>query len=178
MTHLKKWQDFVLPSLFVFMRVLFGLGWLMAGMTKITGKSWFSEPGLFLTDYLVHSLSKENVPPFYKYFIENLALEHVMLLNYLIPIAQIGLGICIILGLMTIPSILFCLFMHINFILSGNMNVISLVLYTSAFQLLLGRKYIYLFSLDRRWSIDKHVVPNNDTEIMLSRTDRKRRIMG
>src|SRR4051794_36285612 len=113
------------PSLIVLMRVLFGLGWLLAGVTKITKKLWFKEPGLFLNDYLINSLQLSHVPTFYKIFIENITLEHLMVLNYVIPIVQIILGIFLIAGLFTIPSILACLFMHINFILSGNMNLIS-----------------------------------------------------
>lgn len=173
MLNNKKWGDIVIPLLFIVMRFLFGLGWLLAGVTKITGKSWFSEPGVFLTDYLVNSLSKENVPEFYKYFIEHIALEHVMFLNYAIPIVQIALGISIILGLFTIPSIFIFLFMHINFILSGNMNLISLVLYTNAFSLLIGRKYIFLLSLDRYYGLEKLFISSFDTNIGFSRANSK-----
>ncbi|MEW9674545.1 hypothetical protein [Ammoniphilus sp. 3BR4] len=62
---LKKWG---VPSLVVLMRILFGLGWLLAGITKIVGKTWFSEPGVFLRDYLITALGKDNVPEFYKYY--------------------------------------------------------------------------------------------------------------
>nr|WP_263327031.1 DoxX family membrane protein [Neobacillus sp. Marseille-Q6967] len=148
------------PSLIVLMRVLFGVGWLLAGVTKITDKLWFSEPGLFLKDYLINSLQKSNVPPFYKVFLENIALEHVMVLNYVIPIAQIILGIFLIVGLFTIPSILSCLFMHINFILSGNINLISLILYTSAFSLIIFRSNIHYFSLDKYFKLDTLFVIN------------------
>lgn len=147
----KRW---LFPSLIVLMRVLFGLGWLLAGVTKISEKLWFKEPGIFLNEYLVNSLEKSNVPLFYKAFIENVALEHVMVLNYVIPIVQIILGVLMILGLLTIPSILICLFMHINFILSGNMNLMSLVLYTSAFTLIIFRMHIYHLSLDRYFHLD------------------------
>jgi thiosulfate dehydrogenase [quinone] large subunit len=141
-------------SLIVLMRVLFGVGWLLAGVTKITEKLWFKEPGIFLNNYLIHSLQNSNTPNFYKMFIENIALEHLMVLNYVIPIVQILLGIFLIVGLLTIPSVLVCLFMHINFILSGNMNLISLILYTSAFLLLIFRSNIYYFSLDKYFNLD------------------------
>ncbi|MGJ9386204.1 DoxX family membrane protein [Salipaludibacillus sp. CF4.18] len=140
-------------SLIVLMRVLFGVGWLLAGVTKITDKLWFKEPGLFLNDYLKNSLQNSNVPPFYKTFIENIALEHVMVLNYAIPIVQIILGIFLIAGLFTIPSILICLFMHINFIFSGNMNLMSLILYTSAFSLIIFRSDVYHISLDKYFNL-------------------------
>jgi thiosulfate dehydrogenase [quinone] large subunit len=148
------------PSLIVLMRVLFGLGWMLAGVTKITEKSWFKEPGLFLTNYLLNSLQSSTVPTFYKAFIENIALEHTLLLNYVIPIAQIIIGIFLIVGLFTIPSILTCLFMHINFILSGNMNVTSLILYTSAFSLIIFRSHIYHFSLDKYFNLDTLFIIN------------------
>lgn len=137
------------PSLIVLMRLLFGLGWLLAGITKITDLLWFNKPGLFLREYLLDSLQNSNSPTFYKIFIENIALEHVMVLNYVIPTVQIILGIFLIAGLFTIPSILICLFMHINFILSGSMNLVSLVLYTSAFSLIIFRSDVYHFSLDK-----------------------------
>jgi thiosulfate dehydrogenase [quinone] large subunit len=171
----KNWIDLIFPFLFVLMRVLFGLGWLLAGVTK---KLWFSEPGVFLNDYLLNSLGKENVPEFYKYLIKTIALENVMFFNFVIPIVQIAIGLSILLGLMTIPSILISLFMHINFILSGNMNLISLVLYTSAFSLLLGRKYIYLLSLDRYLGIEKLFILSHNTGINHAATDRKRSIMA
>jgi thiosulfate dehydrogenase [quinone] large subunit len=141
------------PSLVFLMRVLFGLGWLLAGVTKITDKSWFKEPGLYLNDYLINSLQASHVPTFYKVFIENIALEHLMVLNYIIPIAQIILGIFLIAGLLTIPSILTCLFMHINFVLSGNMNLMSLILYTSAFSLIIFKSEIYHLSLDKYFNL-------------------------
>jgi thiosulfate dehydrogenase [quinone] large subunit len=144
----------VFPSLIVLMRVLFGIGWLLAGITKLTEKSWFDEPGLFLEAYLLDSLQSVNVPTFYKYFIENVVLEHVMIFNYGIPIAQIIFGLFLIVGLFTIPTILACLFMHINFILSGNMNLISLVLYTNAFSLIIFRKNAYYFSLDKYFNLE------------------------
>ncbi len=147
----KRW---LFPSLIVLMRVLFGIGWLLAGVTKISEKLWFKEPGVFLNDYLISALEKPYVPLFYKTFIENVALEYVMILNYVIPIVQIILGVFIILGLLTIPSILICLFMHINFILSGNMNLMSLVLYTSAFTLIIFRTNIYHLSLDKYFNLD------------------------
>jgi thiosulfate dehydrogenase [quinone] large subunit len=130
------------------MRLLFGVGWLLAGVTKISEKSWFSEPGVFLHHYLTASLVNPNVPDFYSYFIEHVALKYVMFFNYVIPVVQIVLGLFIILGFKIIPSILICLFMHVNFILSGNMNLISLVLYTSAFSLLLNRDPACFLSLD------------------------------
>lgn len=149
------------PSLIILIRVLFGVGWLLAGVTKITEKLWFKEPGIFLKSYLINSLQKSNTPIFYKTFIENIALDHLMVLNYVIPIVQILLGLFLIVGLLTIPSILVCLFMHINFILSGNMNLISLILYTSAFSLLIFRSDIYHFSLDKYFNLDSLLAKRN-----------------
>ncbi|MGG3448435.1 hypothetical protein [Domibacillus aminovorans] len=154
----------VFSPLVVLMRVLFGIGWLLAGVTKIHEKLWFIEPGVFLNDYLISSLDKPNVPFFYKVFIEYIALEYVMTLNYIIPIVQIILGLLIIMGLITIPSILLCLFMHINFLLSGNINLMSLVLYTSAFTLIIFRTYMYHFSLDKYFNLDSLFTNKNKNE--------------
>ncbi|WP_373231576.1 hypothetical protein [Cohnella sp.] len=141
-------------SLILLLRVLFGLGWLLAGVTKIIGKSWFGEPGVFLRDYLIDAMGKSNVPGFYKYLIEHVALDHVLFLNYSIPLVQIVLGCLLVTGLLTFPSILICIFIHINFILSGNMNLISLTLYTSAFSLILCGRRVYMLSLDRYFKLE------------------------
>lgn len=102
------------------------------------------------------ALEKPNVPEFYKYFIEHIALKHIMFFNYTIPIVQIIVGILIIMGLMMIPSVFICLFMHINFILSGNINLMSLTLYTSVFGILLFLERSYVLSLDRYLGIEEH----------------------
>lgn len=147
-------------NLVVLMRILFGIGWLLAGVTKILGEggssghSWFAQPGVFLNDYLMKSLDKPNVPEFYKFFIEEAALKQVMALNYAIPIVQVMVGLFLIAGFMILPSILTCLFMHINFLLSGNINVMSITLYTSAFGLLLSGRQIYRLSLDQYFKLD------------------------
>ncbi|MCF6139066.1 DoxX family membrane protein [Pseudalkalibacillus berkeleyi] len=130
------------------MRILFGFGWMLAGITKITDKGWFSNPGVFLKEYLLTVLGNPDVPGFYKWFIEWIALEHTITLNYLIPIAQIILGSLIIIGFLTVPSVITCLVMHINFLLSGNINLISIVLYTSGFMLIIFRANVYSFGLD------------------------------
>lgn len=140
----------LISHLIVIIRLLFGIGWFLAGWTKIVEKQWFHQPGQFLSNYLTESLQKENVPSFYKLFIEHVALEHVLFFNYTIPIAQMVLGIFLLIGLFTIPSILFCLFMHINFILSGNMNFLSLTLYTSGFILLLFRSHLQVWSFNMK----------------------------
>ncbi|MEH6947483.1 hypothetical protein V7068_10495 [Bacillus sp. JJ634] len=145
-------------SLVVLMRILFGVGWFSAGLTKMTGKtgeaSWYDQPTVFLTEYLTKALDKPNVPEFYKLFIDGIALHHVPFFNYTIPIIQIIMGICLIVGFMTLPAIFICLFMQINFILSGNMNWISLTLYTSAFGLLFFKKDALILSLDRYFKIE------------------------
>jgi thiosulfate dehydrogenase (quinone) large subunit len=148
----------IFKSLVVLIRVLFGTGWFLAGLTKITGKtgevSWYDQPMVFLTEYLKEALDKPNVPEFYKGFIDGIALNHVYFLNYTIPITQIIMGICLIIGFMTLPAIFICLFMQINFILSGNMNLLSLTLYTSAFGLLFFKNDALILSLDRYFKVE------------------------
>ncbi|MFC0471450.1 hypothetical protein ACFFHM_13360 [Halalkalibacter kiskunsagensis] len=165
-------------SLIVLIRILFGVGWLLAGITKITEKLWFKEPGLFLKEYLMDSLQNPNTPSFYKIFIENIVLEHVMFFNYAIPIVQMILGIFLIVGLFIIPSILICLFMHINFILSGNMNLMSLALYTSAFLLIIFQTNMYHFSLDKSFNLQTlFTITQNKKETTASLPSNKERLL-
>ncbi|MCG7406905.1 DoxX family membrane protein [Paenibacillus sp. ACRRX] len=151
MSFSQVWKQHFFTFAVVLMRISFGVGWLLAGITKITDKGWFRQPSVFLRHYLETALTKPHVPQLYKQFIKQMCLPYVDLYNYVIPCVQIAVGILLIVGLFTLPSILICLFMHINFILSGNMNVISLVLYTSSFGLLLCGTRTYILSLDRLW---------------------------
>ena len=135
-------------AFFVALRVAFGFAWLMAGLTKELEKHWFSEPGVFLTHYLTNARDNPEVNTLYRRFIDAFVLENVALFNYGIPVAQVIVGMLVVFGLFTLPMLLACLFMHVNFILSGNMNVTSLVLYTSLFILLFGHRRALPFSLD------------------------------
>lgn len=163
-----KLEKHVFQFLVVLMRILFGAGWLLAGVTKIlgeggsTGHSWFVQPGVFLRDYLIKTLDKPHVPDFYKFFIEEAVIKQVMVLSYAIPIIQVLVGLFLILGFMTLPSILACLFMHINFLLSGNINLMSIILYTSAFGLLLSGKQTYMLSLDRYFKFENIFILNKN----------------
>ncbi|WP_197937845.1 hypothetical protein [Paenibacillus sp. GSMTC-2017] len=153
MNKLNKTPSLIYLTLVTLMRLMFGFGWLLAGITKITGKSgeisWFQFPGQFLSEYLQASTLKPQVPEFYKFFIEHFCMHWVIPFNYTIPIVQIILGVFIILGFRILPSVLICMFMHINFILSGNMNLLSLTLYTSAFLILLNLDKTKLFSIEQ-----------------------------
>lgn len=134
--------------LFTILRFLIGMGWLWAGIIKITEKSWFNESDIFVQNYLILALKSPDFLGFYNFFIRNIALEYSIFLKDMIPIIQIMVGISIIVGFMIFPSILICLFVHISFILSGNMNLINLVLYTSTLGILFFLKRSYFWSLD------------------------------
>ncbi|SEB79769.1 hypothetical protein [Paenibacillus sp. GP183] len=153
----------VYQSLVTLMRLMFGMGWFMAGLTKITGKageiSWFRYPGQFLVNYFENALIKPTVPDWYKLFIHGFALHHILIFNYIIPLAEIVVGLFMIMGFIMIPTIIACLFMHINFILSGNMNLISLTLYTSSFGILLHIDQSFVFSIDRYLKWDLRFLP-------------------
>ena len=136
-------------TFFVLLRVAFGFAWLMAGLTKEIDKHWFSQPNTFLTVYLTAARENVEVSVYYRWFIEFIVLPHVSVFNYSIPITQMVAGALIMAGLFMLPMLMVCLFMHVNFILSGNMNEVSLVLYTSVFLLLLGFRYAERFSLTR-----------------------------
>ena len=157
-------RSYLFQSLVTLMRILFGFGWLLAGITKITGKagavSWFKYPNVFLTEYLSDALQKPNVPEFYKTFIESNVLHQLSFYNYSIPITQIVVGVGLIVGFGIIPLVCIALFMQVNFIISGNMNLLSLTLYTSAFGLIICIRWVYTLSLDRVLGLDKWFFPN------------------
>lgn len=134
--------------LFTLFRFLIGMGWLCTGIMNITEKSWFSESDIFVQNYLILALKSPDFLGFYSYFIQNIALECSVYLKDVIPILQIMVGISIIVGFMLFPSILICLFVHISFILSGNMNLIILLLYASTLVVLFFLKRSYFWSLD------------------------------
>ncbi|WP_162485751.1 hypothetical protein [Deinococcus deserti] len=135
---------------FVVLRCAYGLAWIMAGVTKETEKHWWSEPGLFLRQYLLEALDKPNVVEPYKHFLRIVVMENLLIFNYTIPVVQVIAGALIMIGLFTLPMLFVCLFMHINFVLSGNMNEISLFLYTAVFVLFIGWSKTISMSVDAR----------------------------
>ncbi|ALZ64551.1 hypothetical protein FORC13_p066 (plasmid) [Bacillus cereus] len=144
----KQIRKQLFQPLFTLFRFLIGMGWLWAGIIKITEKSWFNESDIIVQNYVILALKSPDFLEFYNSFIRNIALEYSIFLKDAIPMIQIMFGISIIVGFMILPSILICLFIHISFILSGNMDLINLVLYASTLGILFFLKRSYVWSLD------------------------------
>ncbi|PEK10667.1 hypothetical protein [Bacillus toyonensis] len=149
-----------LQPVFTLLRFLIGMGWLWTGIINITEKSWFNESDISVQNYLILALKSPGFLEFYNLFIRNIALEYSIFFKDAIPIIQIIVGICIIIGFMIFPSILICLFIHISFILSGNMNLINLVLYASTLGILVFLKRSYFWSLDHFFKTKFHFYLN------------------
>lgn len=115
------------------LRLFVGYYWLMEGINKardgwfvikmLAGRATDAEATASLTEegHKVFRIVTENTPLWYEWIAENIILPYPMLFQYLIVIAEIGLGLAFITGTFTIPAAVVGLGLNINFLLSTGM---------------------------------------------------------
>ena len=98
------------------LRIFIGLGWLRAGVEKLTNPDWLS--GVELTTFL-HAQIEANMVyfPFYEWMIHQVFEPNVVGLSLLILVAQLLAGAGILTGTLTNAALLGALFMNLNFVL-------------------------------------------------------------
>ncbi|MEM7132920.1 MAG: hypothetical protein AAF702_41840 [Chloroflexota bacterium] len=100
------------------LRLFLGLGWMRAGVSKLSDPLWYS--GDELATFLIGQLLTESVAfPFYQALITDLFLPNVVTLSWLIMMGEWLVGLAIITGTVTNLALLCGIFMNVNFILAG-----------------------------------------------------------
>lgn len=115
------------------LRLFLGYYWLMEGIKKardgwfviemLAGRALDAEATASVTEEgaKVFRIVTENTPLWYEWIAETFILPYPMLFQYLIVIAEIGLGLAFITGTFTIPAAVVGLGLNINFLLSTGM---------------------------------------------------------
>ena len=138
LNELKTKGGFLLP-----LRLFIGLGWLRAGLAKLTKPEWYN--GNALKSFLMDHLDKGDIifPP-YEFLVNNVFLPNVSLFAWIVITGQILTGLGILSGTITNFALMMGLIMNLNFILSGAPNpsafyvVIQIVLFLSNTGAILG----------------------------------------
>ena len=128
------------------LRLFIGIGWLRAGLEKLTDSGWYNGEALakFFREQLDVGLV---VFPFYKWLIELVFEPNMVLLCWLVMLGEILVGLAILSGTFTNLALLAGIAMATNFILAGQVNpgafyvVIQLVLFIANVGAILGVDY-------------------------------------
>lgn len=115
------------------LRIYIGYYWLMEGLQKardgwftvemLAGRATDAEATASLTEegHKVFRIITEVTPRWYEWIAEKIILRYPMLFQYLIVIAEIGLGLAFITGTFTVIAAVAGLGLNINFLLSTGM---------------------------------------------------------
>lgn len=115
--------------LWLVVRLYLAYEWISAGTHKITDPNWVGEnTGTAISGFLNGTLAKTTgahpaVSSWYAYFVEHFALNHTVLLSYLVAYGEVLVGIAILLGFLVGVSAFFGALMNINFLLAGATSI-------------------------------------------------------
>lgn len=117
---MKKWyENRFVAIIWTVLRIWLGIQWLEAGWHKLGG---FDATGFIQGAIAKASGEAPVVQGWYAAFLENFALPNIELFNFLIPIGEVLVGICLILGVFTVPALVAGAFMNVNFLLAGTIS--------------------------------------------------------
>ncbi|WP_201716087.1 DoxX family protein [Rossellomorea arthrocnemi] len=146
---MRWWENQKVSVIWTVLRIWLGAQWLEAGWHKIN--DGFDASG-FLQGALVKATGDHPaVQGWYAEFLKGFALPNVELFNAMIPWGEILVGAGLIVGFMTIPTLLAGAFMNLNFLLAGTVST-NPVLYTVAIILLVAGRGAYYWGADH-WMI-------------------------
>jgi thiosulfate dehydrogenase (quinone) large subunit len=143
-----------LAPVWLVLRVLVGVQWLMSGWEKLSGGAWGgASSGKAITAFLNGALAKTggdmpDVSGWYASFVRSVALPGAELFSYLVTFGELAIGIALILGLFTGLVAFFGAFLNMNFLLAGSLSTNPLLL-ASAVMLVLAWRVAGWWGLDR-----------------------------
>lgn len=115
------------------LRLYVGYEFLIAGWEKLTGAKAFTAAG-FLKNATAHPVvgpDKSAVFPTFNAFLQNFALPHVGLVNFLVPWGELFVGLGLILGVLTTTAMFFGMMMNFMYLMAGTVS-------TNPWDILLG----------------------------------------
>ena len=112
----KGWQSWVLLA----MRVGMGLFFLYEASNQLR-KGWIGGDGL--ERFLRARIDNGSVPGFYERFLEDVVIAHDQVFTVLVILGEVGMGVALILGLLTRLTTLNGMFMNLNFLIMNDKNL-------------------------------------------------------
>jgi thiosulfate dehydrogenase [quinone] large subunit len=126
----------------------------MAGWGKVLSPVWTgSQSGVAVRGFLTGALAKTtgehpDVSSWYAFFINHFAMNHTVLLSYLVAYGEVAVGVGLILGLFVGITSFFGMTMNFNYLFAGTTSVNPLFILLELLLLLAWRTSGYI-GLDR-----------------------------
>lgn len=134
-------------------RLYIGYEWFLAGWGKLNNSAWTGDvAGTAVENFLKESLQKTtgqhpDVPSWYAYFIQNVALPNSAIFSYLVVYGELAVGIALILGLFAGTAAFFGAFMNFNYLFAGAISANPIMILAQIF-LILGWRTAGWIGLD------------------------------
>jgi len=101
----------------VLLRLWIGYYMLQQGIAKYTRdfphRDWIGRQ--------IGNLSEIDLYPWYKAFLSEVVIPHSVLFGYLVTLGEIGVGFCLLIGLLVRPAAIIGIFMMIHYLLGPGM---------------------------------------------------------
>ena len=139
------------------LRVWLGWQWLEAGLNKVGNPAWTGDQaGAAVAGFLKGALAKTtgehpDVPAWYAWFIERVALPNAPLFGHLVAYGEVLIGVALILGLFTGIAAFAGSFMNANFLFAGTVSM-NPVMFIVATWLVLAWRVAGWYGVDR-WAL-------------------------
>jgi thiosulfate dehydrogenase [quinone] large subunit len=142
------WQGWALLAL----RVAMGLFFLYEASNQLRG-GWIGGDGLMR--FLQARIDKGSVPGFYETFITDVVFEYDQLFTVAVILGEIGMGVTLILGLLTRIVCVNGIFMNVNFLIMNDKN-----LGAAGVDLLfvIGQAVLFAFAARQALSVDEQLL--------------------
>lgn len=148
--------DTRLSALWLLLRVWLGWRWLSSGWGKLGAPAWTGEnAGAAVSGYLRGALQRADagpdVPGWYAWFIENVALPNAAVFSWLVVLGEVLVGVALILGLLTGIAAFFGTLMNLSFLFAGTVSSNPLMFVVGTWLVLAWRNAGW-YGLDR-WAL-------------------------
>lgn len=139
-------------------RLYAGYEWLTAGVEKLASPMWTgAHAGGALTGFASAALRKTSgahpdVAGWYGSFLQNAVVPHAAAWSWLVALGEVGVGIGLILGLLTGIAAFFGGLMNANYLLAGTVSTNPILFILATWLVLAWRVAGY-------WGLDRWVLP-------------------
>jgi len=142
------WQGLALLA----MRVGMGLFFLNEAFTQLR-KGWLGGDGL--ANFLQARIDNGSVPGFYEPFLNDVVIAHDQLFTVLVLVGEIGMGVALVLGLLTRVTAINGVFMNANFLVINDKNLGAAGV-DALF--VVGQIVLFIFAARQAFSVDERLI--------------------
>ena len=140
--------------LWLVVRLYIGWQWLQAGWEKMQDPTWIGgQAGTALNGFIQGAIAKTggahpDVQGWYASFLTHAVLPHMVAWSYLVTYGEVLVGVALIVGFLTGISVLFGMFMNLNYLLAGTVSI-NPILFTISIGIILAWRVSGYIGLDR-----------------------------